>query len=153
MSDHQSAPAGDPAGDPAGAPRKGRPKGDPDSDIVVVTGAATGVGRALAVGAAARGATVVVADVTDGLQTVEAITATGGSAVAHHVDVTDYASTAELIDFVDRSYGRLNVLINNAVAGAASAPLDVADPDGTRHLSRVPPSYCALNRIRCPYAV
>lgn len=82
----------------------------------VVTGGASGIGRALAEGLAAEGAAVVVADVDDaGLhETVKRIEARGGRALAVRTDVTDRAQVQALADRAFSSLGRVHVLCNNA---------------------------------------
>jgi NAD(P)-dependent dehydrogenase (short-subunit alcohol dehydrogenase family) len=102
--------------------------------VVVVTGAATGVGRALAVEAGRRGAKVVIADVVDGADAVSEVTAAGGDAVPYIADVTDYAAVEALAAFAVATYGGVNVIVNNAALASGSAPLDVADPGATRRL-------------------
>jgi NAD(P)-dependent dehydrogenase (short-subunit alcohol dehydrogenase family) len=83
---------------------------------VVVTGGATGIGRYIAVGAAARGADVAVADVdTDGLRDVGAeLRAFGHRVVAMHVDVRSEAATKPFLDMVATSFGSIDLLVNNA---------------------------------------
>lgn len=100
--------------------------------VVVVTGAATGVGRALALEAAARGARVVVADITDPSDTVAAIEANGGQAAAAIADVTDPASLDELARFTVETYGRVDGIVNNAGAGVRGPLHEVAPDDAKR---------------------
>lgn len=80
---------------------------------VVVTGAATGVGRALALEAARRGAHVIAADVDDAAETVELVGDTGGTAEAAVCDVRDPDATAALADAV----GLVHVVCANAGIG------------------------------------
>lgn len=98
------------------------------NSVVVITGAATGIGRALALEAAKRGAVIVAADISDAGDTVETIRQTGGQAIAVQVDVASFDSMAELARHAIDAYGRVNVIVNNAAVGEGSAPLDVADP-------------------------
>ena len=81
---------------------------------IVVTGAATGIGQAFAVGCAAQGANVVVADMNAADETVAAIEAAGGRAIAVRVDVADDASTRAMADAALKRFGRIDGLINNA---------------------------------------
>jgi NAD(P)-dependent dehydrogenase (short-subunit alcohol dehydrogenase family) len=107
---------------------------DMQGDVVVITGAAAGVGRALALEAGRRGARVVVADIVDGSDTVAAIERAGGTAVAQTTDVSDFADVEALVRAAEASYGQVNVLVNNAALSKGAAPLDVADPAATRRL-------------------
>ena len=82
----------------------------------IVTGAGSGMGQAEAIGFAKEGAQVVVADVN--LATAEAtrdaIVAAGGEAIALAVDVTQLADLQNLVDVTLATYGRIDVLVNNA---------------------------------------
>ena len=82
----------------------------------IVTGAGSGMGQAEAIGFAKEGAQVVVADVN--LATAEAtrdaIIAAGGKAIALAVDVTQLADLQHLVDVTLATYGRIDVLVNNA---------------------------------------
>ena len=85
-----------------------------DQHTVIVTGAATGIGQAFAVGAAAQGANVVVADMHAADQTVALIEAAGGTALALRVDVADDASVRAMAQAALKRFGRIDGLINNA---------------------------------------
>lgn len=93
--------------------------------VVVVTGAGRGIGRAHALAFAAEGASVVVNDVGAALDgsgasvgpaqaVVEEIEAAGGRAVANTDDVADWAGAERLIETALTTFGRLDVLVNNA---------------------------------------
>lgn len=81
---------------------------------VIVTGAATGIGQAFAVGCAAQGANVVVADMNAVDETVGAIEQAGGRALAVRVDVSDDASTRAMAQAALDRFGRIDGLVNNA---------------------------------------
>ena len=81
---------------------------------IVVTGAATGIGQAFALGCAAQGANVVVADMNAADETVAAIEKIGGQALAVRVDVADEASTKAMAEAALQRFGRIDGLINNA---------------------------------------
>jgi NAD(P)-dependent dehydrogenase (short-subunit alcohol dehydrogenase family) len=90
--------------------------------IVFITGAASGMGRASAVLMALEGATVIVADRDDdGAKSVVAeIEAAAGDARALALDVTDVDQIKDAMAFVEREFGRLDVLFANAgTPGAA----------------------------------
>lgn len=84
--------------------------------VVVITGAAGGLGREFALGFAAEGAKIVAADVAEaGLNdTVNLVHAAGGQALAVKVDVTDRASTDALAQAALAAFGAIDVLVNNA---------------------------------------
>lgn len=93
--------------------------------VVIVTGAARGLGRAHALEFAGQGARVVVNDVgveLDGSggstgpagEVVEAIRAGGGEAIANGADVADFDQAAGLIEAAIAEFGRLDVVVNNA---------------------------------------
>lgn len=87
-----------------------------EGHIAVVTGAGSGIGRAIAKGYAAEGAQVMAADVNaaGAEETAAMITQAGGSAVSSALDVTDRASCAALADKVAGEMGTASVLVNNA---------------------------------------
>jgi meso-butanediol dehydrogenase/(S,S)-butanediol dehydrogenase/diacetyl reductase len=87
-----------------------------DGKVGRVTGAGSGIGRAVAIGFAQRGGTVAVADVNrDGAEAVAAhIKAAGGSAIAIGVDLTQPAEIEAMIAQTLGAFGRLDMLHNNA---------------------------------------
>ena len=82
--------------------------------VALITGASSGLGRVGAERFAAEGAKVVIADITDGDDAVEAIAAAGGEASFVRCDVTDEASVENAVNFAVETYGGLHVLYNNA---------------------------------------
>jgi NAD(P)-dependent dehydrogenase (short-subunit alcohol dehydrogenase family) len=87
-----------------------------DGAVAIVTGAASGIGRALSAELARRGATTVLADVEAEVKDAAAgIACTPGrSASACTLDVTDFASVATLVQRVAVEHGRLDFMFNNA---------------------------------------
>jgi 3-oxoacyl-[acyl-carrier protein] reductase len=81
---------------------------------IIVTGAATGIGQAFALGAAAQGAHVVVADMNASDETLHLIDQIGGAATPVHVDVSDEASVQAMAQAALNTTGRIDGLINNA---------------------------------------
>lgn len=92
--------------------------------IAIVTGAASGIGAAIAHRLAASGAKVLVADLDgEGARRVaEAIIAQGGVATGIVVDVSDAVEVEAMVDAARRQYGGLHLAVNNAGIGGASAP-------------------------------
>ena len=81
--------------------------------VAIVTGAASGIGRAAALNLAREGATVVVADINEtGAQ--EVAQEIGKSAEARRVDVTDAAQARALADDIFKRHGRIDILVSNA---------------------------------------
>ena len=82
--------------------------------VVIVTGGAKGIGRAYALGVAAEGARVVVADVADPKAAVKEIEGRGGQALGVECDVSREADTQRLATETLARFGRIDVLVNNA---------------------------------------
>ncbi|MDA8141534.1 MAG: SDR family NAD(P)-dependent oxidoreductase [Desulfobacteraceae bacterium] len=84
--------------------------------IAIITGGASGIGRAMAEDLARRGAQVVIADLQEELaqSVASGITAAGGKATAMKVDVTDGPALHHLIGKTASQFGRLDYLFNNA---------------------------------------
>lgn len=82
--------------------------------VVIITGAAGGIGKAAALRFAEEGSKVVVADYSDGAATVNEVKAQGGEAVYVQVDVTDIEGCRNMVKQALAEFGRVDVLINNA---------------------------------------
>ncbi|MDP6346355.1 MAG: SDR family NAD(P)-dependent oxidoreductase [Alphaproteobacteria bacterium] len=87
--------------------------------VAVVTGAANGLGRAIALRLAAEGARLALADIeADGLaSTVAAVADGGGTATSVVGDITDEAVAGELVDGAAAHYGQIDILVNNVGGG------------------------------------
>ena len=85
-----------------------------EGQVAVITGAAQGIGAALASSLAAEGARLVVSDINDPVETVDAITKSGGEAIGAIADITDNDSLAALVASAEDAFGPISVLINNA---------------------------------------
>lgn len=93
-----------------------------DDKTAIVTGAARGIGRAIAEALAENGARVIVADL-DASGAAEAASAIGRGALAKELDVTDPADVEAAIAFACEQTGRLDLLVNNAGIGGAMEPI------------------------------
>ena len=101
-----------------------------DDKIAVVTGAAQGIGRAIAETLARRGAHVVVADINleKAQATAQALAAsTGRRVIAVQTNVADSASAQAMIDRTLAELGRIDVLVNNAGYAVRGALEEVPD--------------------------
>jgi NAD(P)-dependent dehydrogenase (short-subunit alcohol dehydrogenase family) len=96
--------------------------------VAIVTGGASGIGRALCEELARRGALVVAADIDcDGAQAAaSAIAANGGRAAAALLDVTRAADVERLVEDTVRTHGRLDYMFNNAGIGVAGEVRDLS---------------------------
>ncbi|MFN3004144.1 SDR family NAD(P)-dependent oxidoreductase [Mycolicibacterium wolinskyi] len=102
----------------------------------LVTGAGSGIGRAIAVGLAQRGVAVMVLDVDPNAaeQTAETITGPGGQAIAVAADIADEDAVRDAVTAVVDEFGRLDIAVNNAAI--ASTDHDLTGMSG-RHWERV----------------
>lgn len=96
--------------------------------VAVITGAASGIGLAAANHCAAAGMTVVMADISDGLDAAAAeVAAIGGVAEHHALDVSDFAAVQALAQDVFARHGEVALLMNNAGTSFRSQPFDGLD--------------------------
>ncbi|MEF9995909.1 MAG: SDR family oxidoreductase [Burkholderiaceae bacterium] len=104
--------------------------------VVIVTGAAQGIGAACAKALANEGAKVVVSDRNEigGTQLARDIAAAGGRATFHRADVSEKAHCDALVRFAVEYFGRLDILINNAGIVHAAEFLDLVEEDFDRVL-------------------
>jgi len=85
-----------------------------DGKVVLVTGAARGIGREYARALGAAGARIVAGDLADCAATVDEAKAAGAQAIGVKLDVADAASAAAMAEAAVKAFGRVDALINNA---------------------------------------
>jgi len=99
---------------------------------IIVTGSASGIGRAIALEFAAEGATVIVADIREepregGTPTHKKIEAKGGTSRFVHTDVSSVEAIESVVDETESSFGSLDVMVNNA--GIFPPQADITEVD------------------------
>lgn len=96
---------------------------------VIVTGAASGIGKASVLRFASEGATVIAGDI-DEAGGQELADASGGKILFRRCDVTNVADIKALMDFAASHTGGIDTVFNNAGAGGDRAPIDEIEPEG-----------------------
>jgi 3-hydroxybutyrate dehydrogenase len=105
-----------------------------DRQTALVTGAATGVGKAIATELARRGAFVVVSDIDDdgGRKAAADINGSGGRATYVHADVTSTTDLAGVLKAAGIAQDGLNIVVANVMGGGASGSIWETDPETAR---------------------
>lgn len=119
--------------------------------IALVTGAASGVGREIALNLAAEGASVAVnyrSSSEEAEVLVGEIVAKGGKAKAYAADVADFAAVKTMVDAVVRDFGGVDILINNAGVAIRRRFIDTNPEDWRRQID-----VCLYGAIHCCHAV
>jgi NAD(P)-dependent dehydrogenase (short-subunit alcohol dehydrogenase family) len=101
------------------------------NQVALLTGGASGIGRATAQLFAREGAKVVVSDINDadGQAVVDGIKAEGGDALYVHADVGQMADVEALVRATHEHYGRLDVLFSNAFAQRRGDAVEITEAD------------------------
>lgn len=97
--------------------------------VALITGGASGIGRAAALAFAAEGATVVIADIQDGSEVVGSISAAGGSAVFQRTDATQAEQVASAVQHTLDLEGRIDVLMNSVGVYRPGSIIDSDEED------------------------
>lgn len=103
-----------------------------ENKVAVVTGASSGIGRAIAVQYAAEGASVIVSDINEdgGVQTVARIREKGGKAIFFRADTSKAADNEALVAAAVKEFGGLHIAANNAGIAGPQAPVGEYPIDG-----------------------
>src|SRR5579864_4721880 len=102
-----------------------------DKIVAVITGAASGIGRATAIRFAGEGASIVIADLNreGGEAAVRECKENGGNAVFQLTDVTSEENIKGAVDRAMNDFGRVDIMYNNAGLGGAVGPLEKVTAD------------------------
>jgi NAD(P)-dependent dehydrogenase (short-subunit alcohol dehydrogenase family) len=82
--------------------------------VAVLSGAASGLGRAAALRLAAEGAKIEILDIKEASQTVLAVREAGGEAQSQLCDVTNEPQIVEVVEAIEKRHGKVDILVNNA---------------------------------------
>ena len=98
---------------------------DLNQAVVLVTGSARGVGRAIAEGFAAKGSRVAMVDVLDDvlIETADALTQSGGTVLPIVADITIPEDVESMVETVQTTFGPIDVLVNNAGTFSVIGPV------------------------------
>lgn len=91
-----------------------------NGQVAIVTGAAQGIGKGIALVLAEAGAKIVIGDLQDASRTVDEIRVDGGESVSALTDTSNPDDDRALVEFAMSEYGRLDILVNNAAIDAPS---------------------------------
>jgi len=99
-----------------------------EGKVCIITGAASGIGKATAQLFTKEGARVIIADIQEdkGKIVADSITGEGGTASFFHLDVTNEDGWADIMAYTLKTYGRLNVLVNDAGIGFMKSIADMS---------------------------
>ena len=107
-----------------------------DEQVAIVTGAAQGIGRGIALVLAKAGARIVIGDIQDASGTVQEIRAAGGQAMSISADISKPRDDRSLVNLALTEYDRLDILVNNAAIDAPDGNAwDLSDEEWERTIA------------------
>ena len=107
-----------------------------DGQVAIVTGAAQGIGRGIALVLAKAGARIVIGDIQDASATVQEIRAAGGQALSILSDISQPGDVQALVNLALTEYDRLDILVNNAAIDAPDGNAwDLTDEEWERTIA------------------
>ena len=121
--------------------------------IILVTGAASGIGRAAALAFAREGGTVIATDINDAAlrETVRLGADAGAKLTAKAMDIAKFDQVEQVINDIVGEHGRLDVAVNNAGIGgvlARSGDVELADWDQMLAINTTGTFYCMRQELR-----
>ncbi len=124
-----------------------------EGKVAIVTGAASGIGRGVALLLAEMGAALAVLDVDDagGAATVAAITRAGGKSRFLHCDVRSAQDCAQAVQHTLGEFGRIDILCNNAGIAIRKTVVELSEEEWDRSLDIVLKSVYLLSREVIPH--
>ncbi|MEY2451242.1 MAG: hypothetical protein QOD92_816 [Acidimicrobiaceae bacterium] len=105
--------------------------------VALITGAASGQGRAAAVLFASQGASIAVIDINDdgAAETVALVEKEGGAAIAVHADVSTAGGCNQMVEETVSAFGRIDVLYNNAAVQMSGRLVECSEDDWDRTIA------------------
>ena len=130
-----------------------QPAGRVAGKVALITGSASGIGRATALLFAREGAAIVLADLNAdaGRRVADEIAQSGGRALFERVDVTRAADCQRLVERAIREFGRIDILFNNAGITRRATVLDLTEDDWDRVMAVNVKSIYLLSREVIPH--
>jgi len=121
--------------------------------VAVITGGASGIGRATALLFAREGAAIALADVNEdaGKRVADEVVKAGGRAFFESIDVTRAADCQRLVERTIREFGRIDILFNNAGIIRRATVLDLGEDDWDRVMAVNVKSIYLLSREVIPH--
>jgi NAD(P)-dependent dehydrogenase (short-subunit alcohol dehydrogenase family) len=121
--------------------------------IALITGAASGIGRATALLFAREGANILVADIKSdaGKRVTQEIVSSGGRAICETIDVTSASDCRRITERAIHEFGRIDILFNNAGIIRRASVLDLSEDDWDRVMAVNVKSIYLLSREVIPH--